>query len=182
MKIKERIDKILVKKGLADNTTKAQAIIMAGNILVNDKKVEKCGTKFTNDIVIRVLKKKNHPWVSRGGIKLNYAINELKINLNNKICADFGASTGGFCNVLLSKKAKYIYAIDVGRGQLDWKIYKNQRVKVLDNTNVRYLSLEKIDPKINFITCDLSFISLKKALENVVSFKKNSLESIKYII
>ena len=140
MKAKDRLDKILLLRGLAENTSKAKALIMAGKVLVNEKKVEKCGTKFFENVDIRILNK-NHQWVSRGGIKLSNALREIKININEKTCADIGASTGGFTHVLLKNNAKHVYCVDVGRGQLDWSLATDKRVTVLDRTNARFVSI-----------------------------------------
>ena len=126
MKEKIRLDKLLVLKGHVENVTKAKALIMSGKVLVDEIKIEKPGTKFTNDIIIRLLKK-SHDWVSRGGIKLEYAINELRLNIKEKVCADLGSSTGGFTDVLLRKNAKHVYCVDVGKGLLDWKILNNKK-------------------------------------------------------
>ena len=174
MKEKIRLDKLLVINGYAENVSKAKALIMSGKVLVNEIKIEKSGTKFTNDIIIRILEK-SHNWVSRGGIKLDYAINKLNLNIKDKVCADLGSSTGGFTDVLLRKNAKHVYCVDVGRGLLDWKILNNKKVTLLDNTNVRYLSIEDISSKIVLLTCDLSFISLTIALKRIVETKKNNI-------
>ena len=171
MSLKERLDKILVHRGYAENSSKAKALIMAGKIIVNGKKAEKSGMKFLENIDIRIISKK-HQWVSRGGIKLANAIEKFQIDVNDKICADIGASTGGFTEVLLKNKAKHVYCIDVGRGQLDWKLTTNNKVTVLDKTNARNVDLEKIDKNIEIITCDLSFISIKKALTKIIEQKK----------
>ena len=180
MSLKERLDKILVCKGYAENTSKAKALIMAGKIIVNGKKIEKAGIKFLENVDIRVINKK-HQWVSRGGIKLSNAVEKFQIDLNDKICADFGASTGGFTQVLLKNNAKHVYCIDVGRGQLDWKLTTNNKVTVLDKTNARNVDLEKIDKDIEIITCDLSFISIKKALSKIIEFKKKNIKLIALI-
>ena len=180
MKDKVRLDKILVLKNYVENVNKAKALIMSGKVLVNEIKIEKPGTKFTQDVFIRI-KKKPHIWVSRGGVKLDYVINELKLNLDNKICADLGSSTGGFTNVLLSRNVSRVYCVDVGKGLLHWKILTDNRVNVIDNTNVRNLFLEDIDPQINFITCDLSFISLTKGLEKIIKTKQKNIEIIALI-
>ena len=174
MIIKERLDKILVKKGIAENTTKAKALIMSGKVIVNEKKLEKSGTKLPLSVKIRILAK-DHDWVSRGGVKLSYLIKKYNINVENKICADIGASTGGFTDVLIKNKAKKVYSIDVGKGQLNWKLVTNNKVDVLDKTNIRNLDLEDIDKKINLITCDVSFISIRKALERIVVYSKNKI-------
>ena len=180
MSFKERLDKILLDRGYVENTSKAKALIMAGKIIVNGKKIEKAGSKFLENVAIRVINKK-HQWVSRGGIKLSYAVEQFQIDLNDKICADFGASTGGFTEVLLKNNAKHVYCIDVGRGQLDWKLTTNKKVTVLDKTNARDVYLEEIDKDIEVITCDLSFISIKKALSKIIEFKKKNIKLIALI-
>ncbi len=177
MKTKERLDKILVIRGLADNANKAKALIMAGKILVNGKKIEKAGVKFLENINIRVLNKK-HDWVSRGGIKLSDAIKKFDIDIHDKVCVDIGASTGGFTEVLLNNNAQRVYCIDVGRGQLDWKLSTNKKVTIFDRTNARNVDLAEIDNNIEIITCDLSFISIRKALSKIIEFKKNNLSLI----
>ncbi|MBV69355.1 MAG: TlyA family rRNA (cytidine-2'-O)-methyltransferase [Pelagibacterales bacterium] len=135
--------------------------------------MEKPGTKFQDNIDIRLIKK-SHDWVSRGGIKLDFALEELKLNVDNKVCADLGSSTGGFTDVLLKKNAKHIYCVDVGKGLLDWKLLNSNKVTIIESTNVRNLFINDISPKISFITCDLSFISITKALEKIViTSKKN---------
>ena len=171
MKEKFRLDKLLVLNNYVENVNKAKALVMSGKILVNEIKIVKPGTKFTKDITIRI-KEKSHNWVSRGGLKLDHALNKLNIKLDNKICADLGSSTGGFTDVLLSRKASHVFSIDVGVGLLNWKILTNNRVTSIEKTNVRNLSLEDICQKISFITCDLSFISITKGLEKIISTKK----------
>ena len=177
---KKRLDKILVLRGMVESVNKAQALIISGKVLVNEKKIEKAGTKFSSNIEIRLIKKK-HEWVSRGGIKLSHAIKIFDFYPTEKVCADIGASTGGFTDVLIKHNAKKVYAIDVGKGQLDWSLYKNDKVKVLDQTNIKNISLKDIDSKVSFITCDLSFISITKALINIVKEKDNNLSIIALI-
>ncbi len=180
MNLKDRLDKVLVYRGYVENTSKAKALIMAGKIIVNGKKIDKAGVKFSGNVDIRILNKK-HQWVSRGGIKLSNAIEKFQIDISNKICVDIGASTGGFTEVLLKNNAKHVYCIDVGRGQLDWKLTTNNNVTVLDKTNARNVDLEKVDKNIEIITCDLSFISIKKALSKVIEFKKKNIKLIALI-
>ncbi len=174
MKIKERLDKLLVIKGCVESASKAKALIMAGKIIVNGKKIEKAGAKFSENIDIRVLNK-DHQWVSRGGIKLSDAIKKFDVDINEKVCVDVGASTGGFTQVLLKNNARHVYCIDVGRGQLDWKLSTNKKVTILDRTNARNIDLAEIDKNIEVITCDLSFISAKKGLSKIIEFEKNNL-------
>ncbi len=174
MKEKFRLDKLLVLNNYAENVNKAKALIMSGNVFVNEIKIEKPGTKFLNNIEIRI-KKKLHSWVSRGGIKLDHALNQINIKLDSKVCADLGSSTGGFTEVLLSRKVERVYAIDVGKGLLNWKIFTDCRVITLESTNVRRLSLEEISPTVSFITCDLSFISMTKGLEKIIQTEKKDI-------
>ncbi len=177
---KLRLDKILVCKGLAHNSNKAKALIMSGKVLVNGIKIDKSGTKYPLSVEIRVITK-GHEWVSRGGIKLSYALNNFNLNVAGLICTDIGASTGGFTEVLLKNKAKKVYSIDVGKGQLDWKLVSNKNVIILDKTNAKFVKLDEIDKDINFITCDVSFISITKALFNIIKFDKRNLNLIALI-
>ena len=173
MKVKERLDKILVNKGFVQSTNKAKALIMSGRIIVDGKKIDKAGIKFLENIDIRILNKQ-HEWVSRGGIKLSDAIKKFDIEINEKVCVDIGASTGGFTEVLLKNNAKHVYCIDVGRGQLDWKLTTNKKVTIFDRTNARNIDLTEIDGNIEVITCDLSFISIKKGLNKIIEFDKTN--------
>ena len=177
MKVKERLDKILVIKGFIESCSKAKALIMSGRVIVNGKKIEKAGVKFSESIDIKILNKQ-HEWVSRGGIKLSDAIKKFDIKINEKVCVDIGASTGGFTDVLLKNNAKHVYCIDVGRGQLNWKLTTNKKVTVFDRTNARNIDLAEIDRNIELITCDLSFISIKKGLSKIIEFKKNNLSLV----
>ncbi len=174
MKKKNRLDKLLVEKGYVDNINIAKALIMSGKVIVNEKKIEKPGTKFTDNIVIRLIQK-SHNWVSRGGIKIAHALDELNLCVMDKVCADIGSSTGGFTDVLLKNKAKHVYCIDVGKGLLDWKIVNNNKVTIIENTNVRNLFIDDICPEVSFLVCDLSFISITKALEKIVTTKKKDI-------
>ena len=177
---KLRLDKILVYKGLAQNSNKAKAIIMSGKVLVNGVKIDKSGTKFPLSVEIRVITK-GHEWVSRGGIKLSFALNSFNINVTGLICVDIGASTGGFTQVLLKNNANKVYSIDVGKGQLDWKLVSNKKVIIFDKTNAKYIKLDEVDQDIRLITCDVSFISITKALLNIVKFDKEKLNLVALI-
>ena len=163
MKVKERLDKILVNKGFVESASKAKALIMSGKIIVNGKKIEKAGVKFSENIDIRVLNKQ-HEWVSRGGIKLDYGLKIFDLIIKDKTAIDIGASTGGFSHVLLDRGAKKIYSVDVGYGQLHEKLLSNKIIISKERTNARYLSSEDISDKIDVLVCDVSFISLKKVL------------------
>ncbi len=169
---KVRLDVLLVEKGLVETRAKAQGTIMAGLVFVNGQKIDKAGTKF--DIDSKVLVKGNPcPYVSRGGLKLEKAIDTFKIKLRDKICLDVGASTGGFSDCMLQNHAAKIYAIDVGYGQLDWQIRQNKKVVVMERTNVRYVKKEDLHELADFAAIDVSFISLKLVLHVVKSLLNN---------
>jgi 23S rRNA (cytidine1920-2'-O)/16S rRNA (cytidine1409-2'-O)-methyltransferase len=172
MKQKSRLDKLLVARGLATSREKAQAYIIAGKVLVDDQKVEKPGCLLVNDVNIR-LKGKDHPYVSRGGLKLEKALVDFNIDVQYQIAMDIGSSTGGFTDCLLQHGASYIFAIDVGHGQLDWKLVTDKRVKNMEKTNFRYLTLADIGSFVDFIAIDVSFISLTKILQNCLNFLKS---------
>jgi 23S rRNA (cytidine1920-2'-O)/16S rRNA (cytidine1409-2'-O)-methyltransferase len=154
---KTRLDIQLVEKGLAESRALAQRLIMAGQVRVDDQVVLKPATKFENSVNITV--DLGPRYVSRGGEKLAAALDHFQINLQGKICADVGASTGGFTDCMLQAGAQKVYAIDVGRGILDWRLRQDERVVVFENTNARYLV--SVDEPVNFVTVDVSFISLK---------------------
>jgi 23S rRNA (cytidine1920-2'-O)/16S rRNA (cytidine1409-2'-O)-methyltransferase len=157
---KERLDKLLVDRGIAESRAKAQAYIMAGEVSVNGLRVDKPGTAVALNAVIELATPM--PYVSRGGYKLAGALDEFGLNVAGLICADVGACTGGFTDVLLQRGATRVYAIDVGQGQLDWKLRQDSRVVVMERTNARYL--ESLPDLIDFVTVDVSFISLKLIL------------------
>ena len=162
MKIKERLDKLLPELGLVETRNKAQALIMAGKVRVNGQVVTKSGSMFERDANITL--DEVSQWAGRGAKKLLRAFEVFDIDINGKICADFGASTGGFTDVMLSKGAEKVYAIDVGYGQLIWRLASDSRVVVMDRTNARYLTRENFSDVIDFAGCDVSFISLKLIL------------------
>lgn len=167
--MKQRADLILVAKKIAETRTKAQAMIMAGQIFINGKKVLKSGQLYNLNSDI-VLKKLHSDWVSRGSLKILHALNYFKIDVTNFICLDIGASTGGFTEVLLSKKAKKIYSVDVGTNQLHEKLVNNSKILNISRTNARYLNNTIIPDIINIIVCDVSFISMKKVIAPSLSF------------
>ena len=170
MKDRERLDKLLPELGLTDTRNKAQALIMAGNVRVNGQVITKSGTLFPRDAVITV--EGVSQWAGRGAQKLLRAFEVFPLNVDGKVCADFGASTGGFTDVLLSNGAARVYAIDVGYGQLIWRLASDPRVVVMDRTNARYLSRKDFPETIDFASCDVSFISLRlilPVLDDVVS-------------
>ncbi len=160
---KERADKLLVDRGLAESRTKAQALIMAGLVVAGDKRVDKAGSMIRDDLALTV-KGADHPWVSRGGQKLAHAIDHFGISFDGKTVLDVGASTGGFTDVALENGATKVYAVDVGHGQLAWKLRSDQRVQVLERTNARYLTAEHIPEPVDLLVCDASFIGLETLL------------------
>ncbi|MDY6862410.1 MAG: TlyA family RNA methyltransferase [Thermodesulfobacteriota bacterium] len=160
---KERVDKLLVERNLADSRTKAKELILAGKVLVNEKITDKLGTYVTLNSSIRV-KEKKFPYVSRGGVKLFFALNEFDIDVNGLTAIDIGASTGGFTDCLLKNKAKKVYAIDVGYNQLAWSLRQDSRVVNLEHFNARYLKPEDIKEEVDIIVIDVSFISLDKII------------------
>lgn len=158
-----RADKALVNLGLAESRTRAQALIMAGTVYIGEQRIDKSGDLVASDADITV-RGGDHPWVSRGGMKLDYGLNHFEVDPTNCICIDIGASTGGFTDVLLQKGAATVYAVDVGKGQLDWKLRQDDRVVVLESTNARYLTVEHIPEDADIVVCDASFIGLEKVL------------------
>ena len=160
---KQRLDVLLVEKGLAPSREKAKAIIMAGIVYVDGNKEDKAGTTFPENAVIEV-KGKTLPYVSRGGLKLEKAMQKFPITLSGKVCMDVGSSTGGFTDCMLQNGATKVYAIDVGHGQLAWKLRNDERVVCMEKTNIRYVVPEDIDELAAFSSIDVSFISLMKVL------------------
>jgi len=161
--MKIRIDQLLVEKGLAPSRERAQALIMAGHVLVNDAPVTKSGQKVSEDAVIRV-KGEDHPYVGRGGVKLAGALDHFKIESKDKICADIGSSTGGFTDCLLQRGAVKVYAVDVGTNQLAWKLRQDPRVVVMEKTHVKDLQVSHFSDTPTLIVIDCSFISLTRVL------------------
>jgi len=162
-KDKERLDILLVERGLVATRSRAKAIVMAGEVLVDDQRVDKPGTKVAREANIQLIAPM--PYVSRGGYKLAGALDRFQIDVSGRVCADVGACTGGFTDVLLQRGAGRVYAIDVGYGQLDWKLRQDHRVEVMERTNVRYL--EELPEPASFVSIDVSFISLKLVLPAV---------------
>src|SRR5688572_1135174 len=160
--LKKRIDQILVERGLAETRQKAQALLLAGKVLVDEQKVEKAGQRVDLESPIRL--SGELPFVSRAGAKLQAALEHFHIPVAGRVCADLGASTGGFTDSLLQNGARVVYAFDVGRGQIAWKLRSDPRVVVRDQFNVRNISHQDLPAEISLITADLSFISLTKIL------------------
>ncbi|NPA49374.1 MAG: TlyA family RNA methyltransferase [Thermodesulfobacteria bacterium] len=174
---KERIDKLLVERGLAESREKAQALLMAGEVFVDGRRVEKAGTKVPLEAQIEV-RGRGLPFVSRGGLKLSHALKEFGVDVSGLICADLGASTGGFTDCLLQAGARRVYAIDVGKGQLHQKLREDPRVVVMEGVNARYLGPEDLPEPVDLVTIDVSFISLTKILPAA----KNILKPGGYVI
>ena len=171
MKIKKRLDVLLVEQGYADNRSKAQAIIMSGQVYVNGQKADKPGTAFEETVEIEV-RGAVCPYVSRGGLKLEKALRDFGVDPTGYVCSDSGASTGGFTDCLLQQGAKKVFAIDVGYGQLDWKIRSDPRVVVMERTNVRYVTPEQLGEPLDLSVIDVSFISLRIVLPVIKTFLK----------
>ncbi len=161
---KLRADQLLVTRGLAESRTKAQALIMAGVVFSGERKLAKPGDMLTEDAALEV-RGKDHPWVSRGGIKLDHGLDHFGFDVGGAVALDVGSSTGGFTDVLLSRGAAKVYAVDVGTNQLAWKLRQDPRVVVLEQTNARYLTIEHIPEPVDIVVCDASFIGLAKVLE-----------------
>lgn len=162
--MKERLDVLLVKKGLAPSREKAKAVIMAGSVYVDGQKEDKAGSVFDEESAQIEVRGHVLPYVSRGGLKLEKALKVFPITLTNKICMDIGASTGGFTDCMLQNGAVKVYSVDVGYGQLDWKLRQDERVVCMEKTNFRYMTPEDIPDVLDFASVDVSFISLDKIL------------------
>jgi 23S rRNA (cytidine1920-2'-O)/16S rRNA (cytidine1409-2'-O)-methyltransferase len=161
--LRKRLDELLVERGLAESRTRAQALVMAGLVFSGDRRLDKPGMLIDEDTAL-VVKGRDHPWVSRGGVKLAHALDRFGIDPAGLVCLDVGASTGGFTDVLLSRGAARVYAVDVGRGQLAWRLRVDPRVVLLERVNARDLTRALIPEPIDLVVCDVSFISLTLAL------------------
>src|SRR5690348_17115319 len=160
---KRRADQLLLDQGFVESRAKAQALILAGLVSCAGRRVDKPGERLAADAAL-ALKGRDHPWVSRGGVKLAHALDHFDIAVDNKIALDVGASTGGFTDVLLARGAERVYAVDVGHGQLAWKLRQDPRVVVHERLNARHLSRADIPEPVHFISCDASFIGLRTVL------------------
>jgi len=169
---KMRADQLLVERGLAESRARAQALILAGLAYVGDRKIAKAGDQLPAEAAI-TLKGRDHPWVSRGGIKLAHALHQWGWDVADAVAIDVGASTGGFTDVLLSKGAARIYAVDSGTNQLAWKLRQDPRVVVLEQTNARYLTTDQVPEPIDLVVCDASFIGLSKVLAAPLALAKD---------
>ncbi len=164
--MKERLDLLLTKRGLAPSREKAKAMIMAGTVYVNGQKEDKAGSMFAPEAVLEI-RGGTLRYVSRGGLKLEKAMNTFPITLEGSVCMDVGASTGGFTDCMLQNGAARVYAVDVGYGQLDWKLRNDPKVVCMEKTNIRYVTPQDIPEKVSFVSVDVSFISLTKVLPPV---------------
>ena len=170
---KERLDILLVNRGLAQSREKAKAIIMSGIVYVDGEKEDKAGTTFAENVNIEI-KGNTLKYVSRGGLKLEKAMNEFGLKLDGFVCMDVGSSTGGFTDCMLQNGATKVYAVDVGHGQLDWKLRNDERVVCMEKTNIRYVTPDDIDDSLDFSSIDVSFISLTKVLLPVKELLRDS--------
>ncbi|HUP48595.1 MAG TPA: TlyA family RNA methyltransferase [Thermoanaerobaculia bacterium] len=177
MKSKQRLDVALVERGLVETRSKAQALIMARRVMVNGAFAGKPGTPVAADDELRVTELE-HPWVGRGGMKLARALEEFGIDLTGRVCADIGASTGGFTDVMLQSGARKVYAIDVGYGQLDQSLRNDPRVVSREKVNARYLTAADFDEPVEFVAVDVSFISLKLILPAVRDLLRGELVAL----
>ncbi|MDY6903148.1 MAG: TlyA family RNA methyltransferase [Thermodesulfobacteriota bacterium] len=168
--VKKRLDALLVDKGLAPSGQQARALIMAGNVLVNDVPVTKAGTRIAADADIKV--KDQCPYVSRGGLKLEGALDALNLNVAGLTCLDVGASTGGFTDCLLQRNAAHVFAVDVGYGQFAWKLRQDPRVTVIERTNIRHIKPGALPGPVDLAVIDTSFISLKIVIPATLPFLK----------
>lgn len=164
MPAKQRLDQLLVARGLAESRTRAQALVMAGLVFSGETKLAKAGQQLPEDALLEV-RGRDHPWVSRGGIKLAHALEHFALDPSGAVAMDVGSSTGGFTDVLLQNGAEHVFAVDSGTNQLAWKLRQDPRVTVLEQTSARILTRKQIDRECNWVVCDASFISLAKVLE-----------------
>ena len=178
--MKERLDVLLVKRNLAESREKAKAIIMSGNVFVEGQREDKAGSTFSDEVQIEI---KGHtlPYVSRGGLKLEKAMENFALDLQDKVCTDVGSSTGGFTDCMLQNGARKVFAIDVGRGQLAWKLRQDARVVSMEKTNIRYVTPEDLGEWIDFSSIDVSFISLTKVLLPIRNYLREDGEIVALI-
>lgn len=169
---KERLDVLLVNRGLAESREKAKAVIMTGNVFVENRREDKAGQKFPENAAIEI-KGKKMKYVSRGGYKLDKAMEVFQVSVEKCVCMDVGASTGGFTDCMLQNGADFVYAVDVGTNQLAWKLRQDERVKSMEKTNIRYVTPEDIGEAVDFVSIDVAFISLTKVLEPVREIMKD---------
>lgn len=174
----QRLDALLVERGLADSRSRAQAMIIAGSVRVEGEVITKSGSRFPSGKDLGLSVEKPSPFVSRAGEKLSSALDEFGVEMDGRLCLDAGASTGGFTDVLLQRGASGVISADVGYGQLDWRVRNDDRVEVMERTNVRYLSGDELPFSPDFLVADLSFISLSVALEKLLSTTPSLIEAV----
>ncbi len=174
---KERLDVLLVNRGMVESREKAKAVIMTGNVFVNEQREDKAGQKFPVDVYIEIRGKKLK-FVSRGGYKLEKALQVFPITLTDLTCMDVGASTGGFTDCMLQNGAKFVYSIDVGTNQLAWKLRQDERVRSMEKTNIRYVTPEDVGEPVDFVSIDVAFISLTKVLEPIWHLMKDEAQMV----
>ena len=174
---KERLDVLLVNRGMVESREKAKAVIMTGNVFVNEQREDKAGQKFPVDVYIEIRGKKLK-FVSRGGYKLEKALQVFPITLTGLTCMDVGASTGGFTDCMLQNGAKFVYSIDVGTNQLAWKLRQDERVRSMEKTNIRYVTPEDVGEPVDFVSIDVAFISLTKVLEPIWHLMKDEAQMV----
>ncbi len=160
---KTRLDQLLVERGLAESRSRAQALVMAGKVFAGERRLDKPGARVAADSALEV-RRPDHPWVSRGGVKLEHALERFGIDPKSAVALDVGASTGGFTDVLLARGAARVYAVDVGRGQLAWKLRQDERVVVREGVNARHIGRDDVPEPVDLIVCDVSFIGLRTVL------------------
>ena len=175
--MKERLDVLLVNRGLAPSREKAKTMIMEGNVFVNNNREDKAGSTFPDDCNIEI-HGKTLQYVSRGGLKLEKAMKHFDISLDGKVCMDIGASTGGFTDCMLQNGAVKVYSVDVGYGQFAWKLRQDERVVCMEKTNIRYVTPDDIDDELDFASVDVSFISLTKVLIPARALRKDNAEMV----
>ncbi|HEX8443440.1 MAG TPA: TlyA family RNA methyltransferase [Allosphingosinicella sp.] len=168
---KSRVDQLLVERELAESRAKAQALILAGLVFSGERRIDKAGQTLAPDAALEV-RGREHPWVSRGGIKLAHGLDQFGWDLDGAVALDVGSSTGGFTDVLLQRGATRVFAVDVGTNQLAWKLRQDPRVIVHEKTNARYLTDEIVTEPVDIVVCDASFISLAKVLDAALGFAK----------
>lgn len=168
---KRRADQLLLERGLVESRQRAQAVILAGLVFSGERRIDKAGQLLAEETPL-TLRGQDHPWVSRGGLKLDHGLTHFAVDPTGLVCLDVGASTGGFTDVLLTRGAAKVYAVDVGQGQLAWKLRQDPRVAVLEKTNARYLTAAEVPEAPDLVVCDASFISLTVVLPAALGLAK----------
>ncbi|QBQ07709.1 rRNA methyltransferase [Spiroplasma gladiatoris] len=176
--MKERLDQILLNKNLFENRNKARSYIIDGKVLVNNEKITKPGTMYDHEKIVLKILREEKEYVSRAGKKLEKAITKWNIDLKDKVCLDIGSSTGGFTDCCLNFNASFVYAVDVGTNQLDWKLRSNKNVKAMEKTNFRNVDKSFFDKKIDFFCCDVSFISVEKILKPLETIVEENVKGV----